>query len=204
MKFPRTLLVVAVLFSAVVVFFSHSSAQDAPAAPAARATRVAVCDVASVFNNYQKAKDLNEKFAQKRKDISAEDEKRNQEIQRLEKMLEGVEPGSKIHDKTSEQLQELVIKRSVWRKLQEQAAIRWHRRLTEQMYSEILTAVETVAKRRGCDLVIYHEDVPIASETTTELLNKIAQRKCLYYNPSIDLTDAVLQFANSKYANQPK
>ncbi len=201
MKFPKTLLVVAVLFSAVVLFFSRSSAQPAPTVPA---TRVAVCDIASVFNSYQKAKDLNGKFTQKRKDIAAENEKRHQEILRLEKVLKDVEPGSEIHDKTTSQLQELVMKQSVWRKMQEQTAVRWHRQHTEEMYREILTAVEVVAKQRGCDLVIYREDVPIASQTTTELLNKIAQRKCLYFNPSIDLTDAVLQLANSNYANQPK
>ncbi len=204
MKFSRMLLIVAVLLSAVVVFFNRSSAQDAPAGAATGATRVAVCDIAAVFNNYQKAKDLNAKFTQKRNDIAAEDEKRHLEIQRLEKILKDVEPDSKIYDQTAAQLQELVLKRSVWRKIQETTAMRWHRRLTEEMYREVLVAVETVAKQRGCDLVIHREDIPIASQTTTELLNKIAQRKCLYHNPAIDLTDAVLKWINRKYADQPK
>ena len=204
MKSPRTLLTAAVLFSAVVVFLSRSSAQQSQTAPVARATRVAVCDIAAVFNTYQKAKDLNAEFTRKRDDIAAEDKKRSEEIGRLEKVLESLEVGSEMHDKTTTQLQKLVMEQSVWRKMQEQTASQWHRRLTEEMYREILTAVETVAKQQGCDLVIYREDVPIASQNTTELLNKIAQRKCLYFDPAIDLTDAVLHLANRRYADQPK
>ncbi len=204
MKSSRMLLIAAVLLVGVVTFFNRSSAQNAPVTAAAKPTRVAVCDIATVFNSYQKAKDLNAEFTRKREAIAAEDKKRINVIKQLEEMLKGLEPGSKIYEQKSAELQELALKQSVWRKIQEQTAMRWHRRLTEEMYREVLAAVEAVAKQRGCDLVIYREDVPIASKTTTELLNKIAQRKCLYHNPAIDLTDAVLQWANHKYANRPK
>ncbi len=204
MKSSRTLLIVVVLLLAVVAIFSRSSAQNAPVVAAAKPTCVSVCDVAAVFNKYQRAKDLNEEFTQKRKTIAAEDKIRIDEIKQLEEMVKGLEPGSKIHEQKSTQLQELALKQSVWRKIKEQTAMRWHRRLTEEMYREILIAIETVAKKRGCDLVMHREDIPIPSQTTTELLNKIAQRKCLYHNPAIDLTDDVLNWVNSQYAKRPK
>ncbi len=204
MKSSRTLWILAVLLLAVVAIFSRSSAQDAPVVAAAKPTRVAVCDVAAVFNKYQRAKDLNEEFAQKRKVIAAEDKKRIDVIKQLEEMIKGLEPDSKIYDQKLAQMQELALKQSVWRKMQEQTAMRWHRRLTEEMYRKILAAIETVAKKQAYDLVIHREDIPIASQTTTELLNKIAQRKCLYHNPAIDITDAVLNWVNSQYAKRPK
>jgi Skp family chaperone for outer membrane proteins len=60
--------------------------------------------------------------------------------------------------------------------------------------------IETVAKERRYDLVIHLDSVDLASQTTTELLNKIAQRKCLYAAKSIDITNVVLKRVNRRYS----
>ena len=204
MKSSRMLLIAAVLLVGVVSFFNRGSAQDAPARPTVRATRVAVCNVVAVFNKCRRAKDLDKELEQKGKAVTAEDKKRLNAIKQLEETLKSLEPGSKIYDQKSTQLQELALKQAVWRRVQEQTMMRWRHRHTEEMYREILTTVETVAKKQGYDLVIHRENIPIASKTTTELLKKMGQRKCLYHNPAIDVTDVVLNLMNSQYANRPK
>jgi len=203
MKRSALLLTVMIAFGTTAVLLRHSFAQ-APAPPPAPSTRVAVCDVAKVFNNYQRAKDLTTEFEQRRRRIKAEDERRSARLKQLEATISALKPGSKEHDARLAEYMRASIERQVWRKMEEELAIREHRRLTEEMYKEILGAIDAVAKARGFDLVIYLENVPVASATTTELLNKIAQRKVLYHDPRIDLTQTVLQRVNSRYRPGPR
>jgi Skp family chaperone for outer membrane proteins len=173
-------------------------------APEAVLAKVAVCDVTAVFNKYQRASDLSTQFAERARKLSAEDEQRKAAIQRLEQTLESLRPGSKEHDARLAEMDKLTTERQVWRTQQENQAVREHRRLTEEMYKEVLDAVAAVAKEKGYDLVLCRESVDLASATTAELLNKIAQRKCLYNNPALDVTSAVLDRLNSQYKGVPR
>ncbi len=203
MKRSTLLLTVLIAMGTTAALLSHGFAQ-APAAPPATPTRVAVCDVAKVFNNYQRAKDLTAEFEQRRRRIKVEDDRRDARLKQLQATLSALKPGSKEHETRLAEYMKASIERQVWRKMQEELAIRQHRRLTEEMYKEILRAVDAVAKERGFDLVIYLENVPIASASTSELLNKIAQRKVLYHDPRIDITQTVLQRVNSRYRPGPR
>jgi Skp family chaperone for outer membrane proteins len=163
------------------------------------ATRVAVCDVAAVFNKYDKATDLTDRFNARRDKIKAEDDARGKEISDLEAKLKPLQEGSAIFEETFAKLQKLDVDRQAWRKTQESTVVREHRMLTEQMYEEIAKVIADLAKEQGFDLVIYRDNVDLASQTTSELLAKIAQRKVLYNDPSLDLTQAVLERANAAY-----
>lgn len=198
MKRFGILLAAAVAASAVVVFLSQSFAQ-APAASTAPLARLAVCDVITVFNSYEKAKALSATFDAKGSQIAAEDDQRQKSIQQLRERLESLVAGSKEYEARLKELQKLSIERAVWRKLQDEQILRERRLLTEQMYREILAGVAEEAKGRGFDVVIHRESVDIASQSTGELLNKIALRKCLYAKDELDLTQAVLKRVNQKY-----
>ena len=189
-------LLAAASVTCVAVFLTVVSAQ-APAAAGPRGT-VAVCDVVTVFNDYQRAKDLSAEFQERAKKLAAQDQQKLQAIQEVEKVLNALKPGSKSHEEQLQKWEKLSVERATWRRLREQVNLREHRRLTEEMYTEILTMIETVAKERRFDLVLHRENVELAIQTTTELLNKIAQRKCLYAAKSIDLTDVVLKRGNRR------
>lgn len=202
MKRPGIILMATVLAGCVALFLTHVGAQ-APAAP--RTTgKVAVCDVVTVFNNYQRAKDLSAEFTKKREKIAEEDKKRVEEIKRLEQVLDDLTPDSKQYEANLVKYEQLLIGREAWRRGKEAAAIRWHRTLTEQMYEEILEMVAAAAKQGGFDLILHKETVELASQTTAELLNKIAQRKVLYVNDAIDLTSMVLGRMNRQYKLKKK
>ena len=193
-------LLAAASVACVAVFLTAVSAQ-APLAAGPRGT-VAVCDVVTVFNNYQQAKDLSAEFQERAKKLAAADEQKLRAIQEVEKVLDALKPGSKSYEEQLQKWEKLSVERATWRRLREQVNLREHRRLTEEMYTEILAMIETVAKERRYDLVLHRENVELASQTTTELLNKIAQRKCLYAAKSIDITDAVLKRVNSRYSQR--
>ena len=202
MKRPGIILMATVLAGCVALFLTHVGAQ-APAAP--RTTgKVAVCDVVTVFKNYQRAKDLSAEFTKKREKIIEEDKKRIEEIKLLEQVLDALTPDSKQYEANLAKHEQLVISRDAWFQGKTAAAVRWHRTLTQQMYEEILEMVAAVAKEGGFDLVLHKEDVELTSQTTPELLNKIAQRKVLYVNDAIDLTSVVLDRMNRQYELKKK
>ena len=198
MRTSGAILAAAVLAAVLAVLMAQGLAQSP--APVAAPTRVAVCDVGAVFNGYLKRNDLNLQLEQRRKAANAEDKRRLEQINKVEKTLKQLKQGTPEYDKQAKKLQSLVIEARVWREFTEKAFRAEHRRMMETLYREILTAVAQVAKARNLDLVLYSEQVEITSKTTPELYNKIAQRKCLYHKPSIDITQAVLDRLNRQYS----
>ena len=202
MKRSAMLLLATASVACVAVLLTAVSAQ-APAAAGPRGT-VAVCDVVTVFNDYQQAKDLSDEFQERAKKLAAQDKQKVQVIQEVEKVLDALKPGSKSYEEQLQKWEKLSVERATWRRLREQVNLREHRRMTEEMYTEILAMIETVAKERRYDLVLHLDSVDLASQTTTELLNKIAQRKCLYAAKSINITDVVLKRVNLRYTQIKK
>ncbi|KPK82693.1 MAG: hypothetical protein AMJ81_09510 [Phycisphaerae bacterium SM23_33] len=189
----------ALALLAVVVLLGQTQGQTPGPAQAPRYTRVAVCDVGAVFNGYARGEDLNAQLDRNRALAQQEDQKRADAIKRIEDTLKQLKQGSKEYNARVEQRDRLAFERKAWREFEQMKFLDEHRRMMEAMYTEILDAVAATAKEKGYDLVVYREAVEIDSKTTTELYQKIAQRKCLYYNPAIDLTQAVLDRLNRQY-----
>ena len=168
------------------------------AAPAT-GTRVAVCDIATVFNNYTRAKDLTTELENKRRGLAEEDQRRNTVLETLQGNLDNLNPGSEAYESKLSELEKQALELKIWREYEEKKLLRGHRNLTEQMYREIVQVVEEQGVALGYELVLYRDNLDLRSATTPELLSKIAQRKVLYNAPGIDITDAVLARLNQKY-----
>ena len=192
-----------IVVAALALAWQTGIAQNAAKAPVP-AARVAVCDIASVFNRYQRATDLSNQFNERRDRIKEQDKTKGEQMDQVEKMLKELKSDSKEYQEQSATMEKLTVERTVWRKMQEQAVIKDHRDLTEQMYQEIIKVIAQLAKDQGYDLVLYLDAAEMNSETTSELLGKIAQRKVLYCDPSMDITETVLQRANAAYTASKK
>jgi len=198
MKKTHLLLVSIVLAAVVTVVWTRTHAQQPRVvAPVAR---VAVCDVGEIFNGYQRRGDLNTLFENKRKAANTEDEKKIARIKQLQGVLENLAANTKEYTQKLEELEKATIERQIWRQFTEQKFTREHRLLMQELYSEVLAAIGDTARAKGYDLVMYKDQIEVQSKTTSELLGKIAQRKCLYVNPAIDITKPVLQLLNQRYA----
>jgi len=197
MRFSKlsVLIVVGVALSAAVL--SHSLAQ--PAAKTATPTRMAVCDVVEIFNNYQRAKDLTAKLNERRKSIQAENEDRGKKIDDKQEEMKALKKGSKEYEARFSELQLMVIEREAWLKFQETLAVREHHRLTVEMYEEIQKTIATLAKERSIQIVLFRDPETITSQTTGELLRQIGMRKLLYSDGSVDMTEDTLRRLNETY-----
>lgn len=164
--------------------------------------KTAVCNIAQVFENYKRAKDLTADFEKRRVALGEEDARRQRAIESLHLQLDALALGSKAYEAKLSEIEEATLSREVWRKLEEGKLVREHLALTQEMYSDILRLIETVAKERGYELVLYRDELDLASSNRSELLSKIALRKVLYSSDAIDITDAVLKRLDSLYESR--
>jgi len=204
MRHRNAYLLLAAGLLAGAVMLGSSPAQESPStssavsAPSA-ATTVAVCDIAQVFDNYLRGKELSAEFRDKSEKLRGEDDQRAKAISDLQGELEGLMEGSKEYEQRLSEVHRLTIERTTWRQFQTDQVDRDRLRLTRQMYDEILQAVSQVAKSKGVQVVLYHKRQDEKAENMTELLQQVELRKVLYAADSVDITDQVLQEVNKAF-----
>ncbi len=197
MKAARVYVLVIAALLGGAVLLDRSFAQ--PPSTAAGPTKVAVCDVVKVFNNYNRAKDLTATLNDKRETVKAEAEKRLQAINTIGMELEELVRGSKEYERRFNDVQRLTIERTAWLQYQEALVMRDHHRLTKEMYQETIKMVGLIAQERGVQIVLSRMSEDFQSENTPQLLQQIERRKVLYAADSVDLTDTVLKRLNEAY-----
>jgi Skp family chaperone for outer membrane proteins len=193
--------VVAALLAAAVIW-STSLAQPAGGAKPPAAVKASVCDVAAVFSNYQRARDLFEKEKQRRQSIEAEAEQRAKKIEALQMTLEGLRPDSKEYSRTLEEIERQGMSREIWVKMERSKALREHVRLTKEMYAELMAVVKGIASEQGLHLVLYLDPKELEAQSMPDLLREISGRKVLYHDAGVDITDLVLKRLNENYAKK--
>jgi len=199
MKSKKVRLAVMVLVAAAALGGFALTRSSAQLAGGGAATRVAVCNIFQIFQDYEKAKDMLGQLDDRKAKYEAEGKKRLEKIQVLAKELDGYKPGLPEHDKALEELQRLTIERQVWMKLEEASMMRDHLRITKEMVKEVQDAIAAVAKQQGYDLVLQLEPKESKARNAAELVAEMSQRKVIYSSDSIDITGTVLQRINEAY-----
>jgi len=202
MRISKThLLIIGALLTGAIVL-SNSVAQDRD--PLAGGTRTAVCVIVKIFDNYIRGKELSEEFSERLRRLQAEDQQRVQVIEELNRELEGLKAGSTEHEARLSRAEKLTIDRQVWKQHQTRLAERDRLRLTKEMYDEIVKMVETIARQRGIQIVLYDRAQDQEAENMGQLLQQVELRKVVYASKSVDLTDTVLLALNEAYRTKKK
>ncbi len=191
-----TLALAAVVALAILLGNSFAASTASTAGP----TRVALCDVVHVFNNYARADDLTNRLNEKRKALQLEGTSKLRAVEQMQMELEGLVEGSPQFESRLADVQKLEIERQAWGQIKEAAILREHHRLTKEMYNQILAKVAQVAKARNIDLVMYQVRGELLGANTQQLLQEIAQRRILFASEGMDLTDIVLTSLNDDYS----
>lgn len=190
-------LIVVAALAAGAILLREGAAQ--PGRSVTPSTRVAVCDIVEIFDNYQRAKDLTAQMNEEAGKIRAENEKRGKAIDDIKTELENLNPGSKEYEKRLDEIERLTINRKAWLDYMTAKNMRNHHRLTREMYEEIRAMVARVAKERDLKLVIHRNRSKVSSNNTRELLAAIANRKVIYAAEELDLTEVALARLNQAY-----
>jgi len=198
----KLLLLATVVLAVMVLLAGMWDAQTSLAQSGAysqRATAVGVCDVVEVFNNYQRAKDLTADFKVKRDSIQQQHDARSDAIEEKDKELQSLLEGSPEYEKQYRELRMMVNDAQVWAQTEESLAQREHLRLTTEMYDEILGMISVVSNEQGFDIILFRETRDTKADTMQDLLLQMQNRKVLYNNDDVDITDRVLNRLNMAY-----
>jgi Skp family chaperone for outer membrane proteins len=188
-------MLVAVAFAVIVSINSPISFAQVSGS----GSSVVVCNVVSVFNDYDRAKDLSEDFRKRSEAITHERDKRAARIKAMQQELEGLEPGSDDYESILQNVQREAIEAEAWQQYKMTLAARDHHRLTTEMYEEILKMVQVIAEQQGYTLVLFREGRSTQTESLQQLLGQVENRKVLYNSPRIDITQIVLGRLNQQY-----
>jgi len=177
----------------VVVWFWGSKSGAAPKARPGP-TRVAVVNVYKVFNEYQRSKDMNRELTRLRDELQGQRKQMSDRVEALIAEIKNFKPDSKDYRERRRELMELQIKRKTHGQVGQEEIRQQMRIMTEEVYKEIISVVEAIAKETGYDLVLSRGVDQTKREEVPILL-----RKVLYASESIDLTEPVLQRLDQNY-----
>lgn len=170
---------------------------------AGKGGRVGVVDVALLFDEYQRQKDLTEEMKSLRQALDDENRSRLQKIDAKQKEIDLLNPDDPAFLKKMREVLQMQIEYKNWFDVKQAELSREVAVWTSKIYKEITVGIEQIADREGFDLVLYREQFPGVSVDPEEIRNRIRNRTILYARNTIDLTTIVLEKLNADYRSLP-
>ena len=194
-----SIILTAALLAGLIALNSGVAQSPAPKKP----IRIAVCDLVSVFRNYQRVNDLNTDLKEKQDKLIAEEQQRQQQIQTIQAELEVLAPDSQEYQKRFNETLRQTYELEAWKKTHQAQLYAWHYRLTKEMFGQILQVISETARQKGYDLVLFKESEEMDAQDTTSFIRAMMNRKVLYHSPDMDITVSVLTALNIRYQSAP-
>jgi len=166
--------------------------------------KVACLDVGKIFNEYQRQKDLTEEMHVFEGEMQSEIGGRRGRIDSLQATLDAMSLDDPMLVKRQREMLQLQYDYKNWRDLMQADMAREVGLWTRKIYSEIMDATEQLAQREGYDIVLYKSPAELIGFDPEAVRDQIRSRKLLYANPTVDITQAVLDRLNADYRAQPK
>lgn len=188
--------VTAVAVWAVSTRLDHAQSTSPPASNAP----VGVVNLVRVFNEFDQTQTLNQKMQEETNRVKLDADKRMQEIQAEEAALQAFTPDSADYYKRSQKLKRMRLEQKVELALEQdrigEAYLHW----VKQTYRMVSEEIAQVARSRGIAVVVTEDEVD-TSVTDPKLLQQlILNRKVIYSDPQVDMTDEVLSNLNAAFA----
>jgi len=161
--------------------------------------KVAVVDVIRIFNECQQTKDVNERFQLRDEKFAGQRQKLKEAVDRKEDELEAFARGSKEYVERFKQGVQLQIDYGSAIKIHQRRIVRDQVFWTRRTYTQIVQAVEEVAKARGLLLVLYRDDMDLQTDDLQDLGSRLRDRKVVFSAAGLDITQDVLDKVNRDY-----
>jgi len=164
-------------------------------------TKIAVVNVPVVSERYLKTADLEAKFEGVRRSLSDQETSLRDRIERTRRSLqEELKPGTQEFSERRKQLAMLEAEHQWFVESEGKTIERDLASSLKLIFLDIQGTVRELAQERGIDIVLSADEVPPSEpETPTQMRQQIVLQKVLFWSPSVDLTDAVVERLNTKY-----
>ncbi|MCP4590443.1 MAG: OmpH family outer membrane protein [bacterium] len=162
-------------------------------------TRVAVVDLAFIFEKYAMTRDLETAFEERRRRAATEADSRREAMESKRKKLLPLKPDSREFADLEQELTRLQIEFEVWATLQEKSLKEDHKRWLLRIYTNVREVVAKLAVESQIDLVVTYDRLAEDAPDSLALRQQILLQNILYFNDRIDLTQTVLARVNEQY-----
>lgn len=178
-----------------------ANAQDGKETP----HKIGLIDMAYVFKNYQKFKDLREDLKKSIQDSDARAKSMVEELKGLQAKLKD----NKTYKKDSPQVKawrkryiELTAQYQSYRQEEQAKFLERQAQIYKTVYMEVAAAVKTYAKYYNYTLILrWNSEGVDKAKDAKEILSKM-NRLVIYVQEGQDITGVILKYVNGNYAKQ--
>lgn len=168
---------------------------------AATPTTVAVVDLEVVYNRLDQHRAAEKKIEAMVDALAAEGKKREQELKVVRIEIENFEKGSQAFLDMQRKVEDAVGRLAAFEEFAQMKAQRETERLIKETYDDIKRACAAIAKDRGIQLVLLDDATPqFSPEDRRPMMQQISARRSLYVDPSLDITELVIDRMNREFA----
>jgi len=168
-------------------------------APPAHGAWIGVVDLVRVFNEFEQTKALNAALDQYKARLADEQQKREEQLTIERQTLAGFAPDSTEYLQRRKAFKKMMIDYQAWLAVERDTLKEEHFRWIKRTYAAVIDGIDKVARRRGIQVVLTREELDTSVEDATVLQKQILNRKVVYYDPALDLTDEVLAVINEAF-----
>ena len=165
------------------------------------ATRIAVVNMVDLFDRLDAKKDADNAMQKLSDDLQKELDSRKEKVKNLSDQLQGYKEGSDIYNQTQNQAMMQAMDLQAFQQYYMPNKLNLEKRLrTAALYSQINQAIADYARTHGIALVLVADPADLSTaRTSDELLSKITIRKVIYADPSLDITQQIVEKMNADY-----
>lgn len=162
-------------------------------------SKIAVIDVAQVFESYDMTRDLESMFNAKRRELAEEAERRRSSIEQIRRGLAAFDPASADFITREKDLIRAEVDFQVWSTHSEQRLKSNHKRWLLAIYRNTQQTVTRLASEGNIDLVLTYDRLTEDAPDSVTLRQQILLQKVIYHHSRIDITSEVLNRLNNEY-----
>ncbi len=186
---------------AVLAFNRTIQAQGGGTGPTGR---MACVNVVQVLNDYQRQKDLVAEVSALQDKLNTENKQRRDKLDTLQAELDRMDPDDPTIVQRMREMLATQIDYKNWADLKQADVAREFGLWSVRIYKEMVKAVEDIARRDGYDLVLYKGEFQPVSMDPDVIKDQIRSIHLLYANPSVDISQIVLDKLNNEYRALPR
>jgi Skp family chaperone for outer membrane proteins len=173
---------------------------QAPAAPSAAGSRLALLDVSRIFKSHQRFKgmmdDMKADVERAEAQVKAERENIGQLADRLQEFHKGTPEYKQMEEDLAKRQAELAVRVN----LQKNEFLQREAKIYNSVYQEILQATDYFCKQNRIDMVLRFNSDQVDVERPDSVLAFI-NKPVVWYDRGLDITDAILQDLNRNAIN---
>ena len=183
---------------------ANAPAADAAAPAAPHALKIGYVDISRVWTEYRRRGDFDNDYKALRLDLANQDRTRTEEIARYNTQIEKLAMGTPERLELEEKAKAAVKEGDEFRRKATEDLNNKFVSMLNALFDEVLQVVGAIAKEGNYDLIIKDQTPDPKVTNRDEAILQLGQRVVLYAKPEYDLTSAVIQRLNDKYAAEQK